>query len=49
VLAGQGLSLKCVLCAAGLNLIYLTAAALFFRFMYDKARKQGLLAKLGTQ
>ena len=49
VLAGQGLSLKYVLCAAGLNLIYLTGAALFFRFMYGKARKQGLLAKLGTQ
>ena len=49
VLAGQGLSLQCVLCAAGLNLVYLTAAALFFRFMYGQARKKGLLAKLGTQ
>ena len=49
VLAGQGLSLKCVLYAAGLNLIYLIVAALFFRFMYGKAREQGLLAKLGTQ
>jgi len=49
VLAGQGLSLQCVLCAAGLNVVYLTAAALFFRFMYGQARAQGLLAKLGTQ
>ena len=49
VLAGQGLALKYVLCAAGLNVVYLIAAAFFFRFMYDKARKQGLLAKLGTQ
>jgi len=49
VLAGQGLSWQCVLWAAGLNVIYLVAAALFFRFMYGQARKQGLLAKLGTQ
>jgi ABC-2 type transport system permease protein len=49
VLAGQGLSLKYVLCATGLNIVYLTAAALFFWFMYGKAREQGLLAKLGTQ
>ena len=49
VLAGQGLAWRCVLWAAGLNVIYLAAAALFFRFMYGKAREQGLLAKLGTQ
>lgn len=49
VLAGHGLSLNRVLWAFGLNILYLIAAALFFRFMYEKARAMGLLAKLGTQ
>jgi len=49
VLAGQGLSWNRVLCATGLNILYLVAAGLFFRFMYNQARKKGLLAKLGTQ
>ncbi len=35
--------------AAGLNVIYLLAAALFFRRMFDVAREKGLLSKLGTQ
>jgi ABC-2 type transport system permease protein len=49
VLAGNGLALNRVLFAAGLNLLYLTAAGLFFRYMYSSARERGLLAKLGTQ
>ncbi|MEI6083665.1 MAG: ABC transporter permease [Verrucomicrobiota bacterium] len=49
VLAGQGLSWTRVLCATGLNVLYLTAAGLFFRYMYNSAREKGLLAKLGTQ
>jgi ABC-2 type transport system permease protein len=35
--------------AIGLNLVWLGLAALFFRWMLDKARERGLLAKLGTQ
>lgn len=49
VLAGHGLSLNRILAAAGLNVLYLIAAGLFFRFMYGQAREKGLLAKLGTQ
>ena len=35
--------------AVSLNLVYLIAAALFFRWMFEVAREKGLLAKLGTQ
>jgi ABC-2 type transport system permease protein len=49
VLAGHGLSTNRILCAFGLNIIYLVGAGLFFRFMYGQAREKGLLAKLGTQ
>ena len=49
VLNGQGLSPHHVAWALGLNVIYLIAAAAFFRWMFDVAREKGLLAKLGTQ
>jgi hypothetical protein len=32
-----------------LNIVYLTGAALFFRWMFGYAREKGLLGKLGTQ
>jgi hypothetical protein len=35
--------------AFGLNVVYLVAGGLFFRWMYGIARNKGLLAKLGTQ
>lgn len=49
VLAGQGLAWHYVFAAAGLNGLYLLASALFFNYMFEKAREKGLLAKLGTQ
>lgn len=35
--------------ALSLNALWLALAALFFRYMLNKAREKGLLAKLGTQ
>jgi ABC-2 type transport system permease protein len=49
VMRGDGLSLHYLLAAFGLNVIYLLAAAWYFRWMFDRARAKGLLAKLGTQ
>jgi ABC-2 type transport system permease protein len=49
VLNGKGLSTHHLVWAFGLNIIYLVAAALFFRYMFNVAREKGLLAKLGTQ
>ncbi|HUK83446.1 MAG TPA: ABC transporter permease [Verrucomicrobiae bacterium] len=49
VLNGKGLSAQHLTWAFGLNIIYLIAAALFFRYMFNVAREKGLLAKLGTQ
>jgi ABC-2 type transport system permease protein len=48
VLKGGGLSVYHLVSAFALNAIYLVAGGLFFRFMFDKARKLGLLNKLGT-
>jgi ABC-2 type transport system permease protein len=41
--------LRDMLWAFGLNIVYLIAGALYFRYMFDVARRKGLLAKLGTQ
>ena len=41
--------LQHLLWAFGLNIVYLIAGALFFRYMFGVARRKGLLAKLGTQ
>jgi len=49
VMRGEGLSLKYLLAAVGLNLVYLVAAGLYFQWMFNRARTKGLLAKLGTQ
>lgn len=49
VLAGKGLSAYYIAWAAGLNVVYLIAAALLFNRIFDIARDKGLLAKLGTQ
>jgi ABC-2 type transport system permease protein len=49
VLSGKGFPLERLAWAFGLNLLYLLAAALFFKYMFHQARKRGLLAKLGTQ
>ena len=49
VLNGGRLDPQRLLWAGGLNIVYLIAASLFFRFMFSQARKNGLLAKLGTQ
>ena len=49
VLRGDGLSSYYPAWAFGLNLVYLVAAGLFFRYMFGVAREKGLLAKLGTQ
>jgi ABC-2 type transport system permease protein len=49
VLNGKGLSPHHLVWAFGLNVLYLIAAAAFFRWMFDVARQKGLLAKLGTQ
>jgi len=49
VLRGEGVSAASLTAAFALNAIYLVAAALFFRYMFDVARRKGLLAKLGTQ
>jgi ABC-2 type transport system permease protein len=49
VLRGEGLSAHYLVWAFGLNVLYLIAAAAFFRWMFGIARKKGLLAKLGTQ
>ena len=49
VLRGEGLSGSYLAWAFGLNIVYLIAAALFFRWMFAISRRKGLLAKLGTQ
>lgn len=49
VLRGEGVSPTSLMSAFVLNAVYLVAAALFFRYMFDVARRKGLLAKLGTQ
>jgi len=49
VLRGEGLSAHYLVWAFSLNIVYLIAAALFFRWMFEVARQKGLLAKLGTQ
>jgi len=49
VLNKQGLSMHHLAWAFGLNVIYLVCGALFFRHMFNIARRKGLLAKLGTQ
>jgi ABC-2 type transport system permease protein len=49
VLRGEGLSGHYLAWAFGLNVLYLIAGTMFFRFMFHHARKRGLLAKLGTQ
>jgi ABC-2 type transport system permease protein len=49
VLRGGGLALNHLAWAFGLNVVYLIAGALFFRYMFNVAREKGLLAKLGTQ
>jgi ABC-2 type transport system permease protein len=49
VLRGEGLSGHFLACAFGLNVLYLIAGTMFFRWMFGKAREKGLLAKLGTQ
>lgn len=49
VLAGKGLSTHYLAWAAGLNVVYLIAAAFFFNWVFGIARTKGLLAKLGTQ
>jgi ABC-2 type transport system permease protein len=49
VLRGEGMPVGDLVAAFGLNILYLIAAAAFFRYMFDVARRKGLLAKLGTQ
>ena len=49
VLRGEHLSGSYLAWAFSLNVVYLVAAALFFRWMFDVSRRKGLLAKLGTQ
>jgi len=49
VLNGEGLVARDLGWAFALNAIYLVCGALFFRRMFNIARKKGLLAKLGTQ
>jgi len=49
VLRGEGVSSTSLTAAFALNVVYLVAAALFFRYMFGVARRKGLLAKLGAQ
>jgi ABC-2 type transport system permease protein len=49
ILEGKPLAPHLLLVAFGLNLVYLAASGLFFRYMFNMARQKGLLAKLGTQ
>lgn len=49
VMAGDGWSPDHLAWAFGLNAVYLALSALFFRFMYSRAREKGLLVKLATQ
>ena len=44
-----GLNATTLFAAFALNAVYLLAGALFFRYMFQVARRKGLLAKLGTQ
>ncbi len=46
VFAGEGIALNHVLWAFGLNAVYLTAAFIFFGYMFEKAREKGFLLKL---
>jgi ABC-2 type transport system permease protein len=48
-LRGEGVSTAHLGWAFALNVVYLIGAALFFRYMFNVARRRGLLAKLGTQ
>jgi len=49
VLAGGGVSVQHLVLAGVLNLVWLILGALFVRWMFELARRDGLLAKLGTQ
>jgi ABC-2 type transport system permease protein len=49
VMAGEGLSTEHLAWAFALNAVYIALAALFFRFMFARAREKGLLVKLATQ
>jgi ABC-2 type transport system permease protein len=49
VLRGEGFPTHHLLCAFGLNVLYLIGAGMFFNYMFGVARVKGLLAKLGTQ
>jgi len=49
VLRGEGVSTEHLVMAFALNGVYLFGAGIFFRAMYRYARKNGLLAKLGSQ
>jgi len=48
VLRGEPLSPANLGSALALNALYMLLAALFFRHMFNEARKQGLLSKFGT-
>src|SRR5262249_26937160 len=48
VLAGQALDANYLIYATALNVLYMIIAGWFFNFMFDQARKHGLLAKLAT-
>ena len=49
VLAGEGLRGSTLLVAAGLNGVYLLAAALFFGWMLGRVREKGYLGRLGME
>jgi ABC-2 type transport system permease protein len=49
VLRGEGFPTHDLVCAFGLNVLYLIGAGMFFNYMFGVAREKGLLAKLGTQ
>jgi ABC-2 type transport system permease protein len=49
VLRGEGFPTHHLVCAFGLNVLYLIGAGMFFNYMFGVAREKGLLAKLGTQ
>lgn len=48
VLSGHGIPTDQLLASTGLNLLYLLAAGLMFKHMFDESRRLGLLAKIGT-
>lgn len=49
VLAGGGFPTEALVTALWLNVVYMAAGGLFFRYMFGLARRRGLLTKLGTQ